>query len=82
MIAAACPGVVSSRTASAAGSSASDPTRRPVSMRPPAASTIAAKASTIDWLPPVATGMPAPWPAAASASATPPLVSELSGVPL
>jgi hypothetical protein len=73
-------GEVSSRTALAGGSSASERTQRPVSMRPPDASTASAIASVMRALPPVTTGQPTPCASTTSMSPMPAVGMAVSGI--
>jgi hypothetical protein len=61
------------------GSSASERTRRPVSMPPPAATTASAIASVIRALPPWISGQPTPCASAISIRPMPPVGTAVSG---
>jgi len=66
--------------ARAGGSSASERTQRPVSTRPPLATTAAAIASVIRALPPATTGQPTACASAVSISPMPAVGTAVSGI--
>ncbi len=74
-----CRGEVSSRTARAGGSEASEVTQVPVCTVPPRRRTSAASPVVMAALPPWTTGQPAPWPSAVSSSANADVSGAVSG---